>query len=381
MPSGSFARTAQLWAARIASRSPTTVGLMPSHSRALPGRSGRPVHDHDVGYAAPQFQDNRIVALVSPYEISPLIGWLAAHPVFTLEALCVLRAPDQAGEFGSVQALAELPVVAEGQAATAAYLADIVLVGERLDLMTCRMIVSVVNRALDGAIVCRLAEFLAAPEPARSRNPGSALTSDLVATLDRRSNGRRLKRSFDLVVGTLAAILSAPLVALIAVLIKLDTSGPVFFVQERLGRLERPFRCIKLRTMCDNAERLTGPVWASASDPRITRVGRVLRKTRLDELPQLLNVLRGEMSLVGPRPIRKHFADQLAQDIPFYRLRFLERPGLTGWSQVNSKYVSTFLEQVTKFRFECEYLTRQSLLFDIYIILRTGIVVLSGKGA
>lgn len=379
MPGYSFARTERMWSARIASRSAAAVGLTPSHSQALPGRNERPLHDRNDGYRVPQFQVNRIVAFVSPDEISPLIGWIAAHPEFTLEALYILGKPDQAGRSGSAQQLAGLPVLAPGQLA-ALDLASLVVVGARLDLMTRRAVVSVVNRALDGAVVCRFAELLAAPERARSNHPGSALTADLAAALDRQPGGRQLKRASDLVVGTLASLVAAPLVALLALLIKLDSSGPVFFVQERLGRLERPFPCIKLRTMCDNAERLTGPVWASACDSRITRIGRILRRTQLDELPQLLNVLRGEMSLVGPRPIRKHFADQLARVIPFYRLRFLERPGLTGWSQVNCNYASTFLEQVMKFRFECEYLSRQSLLFDLYIVLRTSMTVIRGKG-
>lgn len=376
---GSFARAERMWAVWIAPRSSGPAGLAPPPSHALRARIGRVLHDRSSANPATQCHENRIVAFVSFDEIPPLVRWVAAHPAYVLEALHPLGTQGRAGERWSAHELAGLPVLAHGQAATVGF-TNLVVVGERLDLMTRRAVVSVVNRALDGAAICRLAELLAAPEGTRSIDPGPALTSDLVAALDRRSDGERLKRAFDLVVGALASIAAAPLVALLALLVKLDSSGPAFFVQERLGRLERPFPCIKLRTMRDDAERLTGPVWASASDARITRIGRFLRKSQLDELPQLLNILRGEMSLVGPRPIRRHFADQLAREVPFYRLRFLEKPGLTGWSQVNINYASTFVEQVEKFRYECEYIARRSFVFDILIMLRTGMVVIRGKG-
>ena len=140
-----------------------------------------------------------------------------------------------------------------------------------------------------------------------------------------------------------------------------------------------PFPCFKFRTMCEDAERHTGPIWSHADDPRITRVGRFLRKTRMDELPQLFNVLRGEMSLVGPRPIRQHFADQLAESIPFYDLRFLEKPGLTGWAQVNYGYAASLNEQETKFSYDYYYIKHRSTALDLYIILSTPMAILRGE--
>jgi lipopolysaccharide/colanic/teichoic acid biosynthesis glycosyltransferase len=154
----------------------------------------------------------------------------------------------------------------------------------------------------------------------------------------------------------------------------------VLFVQERLGCWRRPFSCLKFRTMCQDAERLTGPVWAAANDPRITRVGWFLRKSRMDELPQLINVLRGEMSLVGTRPIRGYFAEQLADIIPFYDLRFLEKPGLTGWAQVKYRYSSSFTEQIEKFYFDYYYVRNRSLALDLYIMFLTVAVVVRMKG-
>ncbi|MEM7399784.1 MAG: sugar transferase, partial [Pseudomonadota bacterium] len=142
--------------------------------------------------------------------------------------------------------------------------------------------------------------------------------------------------------------------------------------------LRVPFQCIKFRTMRADAEERTGPTWASAGDPRITRVGNVLRRSRLDEVPQLINVIRGEMSLVGTRPIRKHFADQLADRLPFYDLRFLEKPGLTGWAQVKYRYAGSFAEQIEKFYYDYYYLKNRRLSLDLYIIILTAWVVFVG---
>jgi exopolysaccharide biosynthesis polyprenyl glycosylphosphotransferase len=175
-------------------------------------------------------------------------------------------------------------------------------------------------------------------------------------------------------------VLSAPLMLLCALAIGLSSRGPVFFKQERLGRNEKPFTLIKFRTMIDNAEKETGPKWAGEHDPRITSVGRFLRKTRLDELPQFFNVLKGDMSVVGPRPIRKHFADILAQDIPYYHLRFAVKPGITGWAQVCSDYAGSVEGQREKLGYDLHYIRNQSLFFDLLILLKTVKTVLLQKG-
>jgi lipopolysaccharide/colanic/teichoic acid biosynthesis glycosyltransferase len=132
--------------------------------------------------------------------------------------------------------------------------------------------------------------------------------------------------------------------------------------------------------MVDNAEKDSGPKWSSSIDPRITRVGSILRKTRLDEIPQFINVLRGEMSLVGPRPIRKYFADILAEKFPFYRLRFIVKPGLTGWAQVKSDYAGSEQGQFEKLQYELYYIQHQSLMMDIIILLKTVQTVLARPG-
>ncbi|MFB0534686.1 MAG: sugar transferase [Anaerolineae bacterium] len=189
-----------------------------------------------------------------------------------------------------------------------------------------------------------------------------------------------LKRILDLCLAVVGLVLSAPLFLLIALAIKLDSRGPVFFRQERLGLHGTPFTTIKFRTMVQEAETRSGPVWAREDDPRITKVGKLLRKGRLDELPQLLNVLKGEMSFVGFRPIRQHFAQRLAQQIPFYSLRFTIRPGLTGWPQVKYDYAGSEEGQLEKFQYELFYLQNASLLLDAYIILKTVQTVLFRRG-
>lgn len=190
----------------------------------------------------------------------------------------------------------------------------------------------------------------------------------------------KLKRAFDILFVLLFVPTAVPLVLLAALAIKVESGGPVFFTQERLGRNEIPFRLYKLRTMIHNAEALTGPRWSASDDPRITRVGRILRKLRLDELPQLINVLRGEMSVVGPRPIRRHFADMLSREIPFYRLRFRVKPGLTGWAQVNHDYAGSKEGQEEKLQYDLFYLVHRSLWLDLLIVLKTVKVMVRGKG-
>ena len=238
----------------------------------------------------------------------------------------------------------------------------------------------VADRAAHGASVHKLADFMAAPERAARAPADPEIVQHLLATLAASGREERVKRTLDLVLSVLGLIVTAPLFGLIALVVRLDSPGPIFFVQERLGRLRAPFRCVKFRTMCDGAELRTGPVWAAEDDPRITRVGRVLRRSRLDELPQLINVVWGEMSLVGPRPIRACFADQLAGDIPLYDARFLLQPGLTGWAQVNDKYVSTHVAQKRKFSYEYYYIRNRSIPLDLFVLLMTIWVMVKMKG-
>ncbi|MEW6447514.1 MAG: sugar transferase [Bacillota bacterium] len=187
-----------------------------------------------------------------------------------------------------------------------------------------------------------------------------------------------VKRAVDIGVTSVILLVAGPLLILIALLVRLSSPGPVFYLQERVGLRGRLFRLLKFRTMVDNAEKDTGPVLAQANDPRITRLGRILRATRLDELPQLFNVLIGEMSLVGPRPERPVFVDEYTRAHPAYHYRHLVKPGLTGMAQVYGRYTTS---PEDKLRYDLYYIRNYSLLLDLKILLRTVPVALTPSAA
>jgi len=187
------------------------------------------------------------------------------------------------------------------------------------------------------------------------------------------------KRISDILISLILGIAGLLLTPFIALAIKLDSKGPVLFKQNRVGRGGQIFRAMKFRSMVVGAEK-NGAQWATANDPRITRVGRFLRKSRLDEIPQLLNVLRGEMSFVGPRPERPEFVEELKKKIPFYDERHLIKPGLTGWAQVNFKYGASENDALEKLQYDLYYIKNRSILLDLGIALKTINIVLSGKG-
>lgn len=196
------------------------------------------------------------------------------------------------------------------------------------------------------------------------------------------ARGWTLKRTLDFLFAATGLILCGPLLLLAAIAIKLDSSGPVLFQQRRLGLRERPFELLKLRSMhVEPAHSPDQGRWTQVNDPRVTRVGRVLRRYRIDELPQLWNVLRGEMSLVGPRPEQVPIAERLAAIARDYRLRHLIRPGITGWAQVNAGYCASDNASMKKLAYDLDYLRRMSLLLDMHIVCRTVTVVVTGHGA
>jgi sugar transferase (PEP-CTERM system associated) len=189
------------------------------------------------------------------------------------------------------------------------------------------------------------------------------------------------KRAMEFSVGLVMLVMAMPAMILVAILIRLDSSGPIFYRQERVGEKGHRFPLFKFRTMRTDAESVTGPVWASElNDPRMTRVGRKLRKLRLDELPQLFNVLRGEMSFVGPRPERPHFVDTLRKIIPYYDERHSVKPGITGWAQIKFGYGSTIEDAEEKLQYDLYYIKHMSAIFDVGIIFDTLKVMVLGKG-
>ena len=191
---------------------------------------------------------------------------------------------------------------------------------------------------------------------------------------------RMVRRGAEIALSLFGLLLTLPLLGLAALAIKLDSPGPVFYRQERVGLGGRSFVLLKLRSMRTDAE-VNGPAWASLGDARVTRVGAFLRKTRIDELPQLLNVLRGEMGFVGPRPERPHFVAQLGAEIPFYADRHQVKPGITGWAQVSMAYGASVEDAREKLSYDLYYVKNRSLFLDALIILSTGRVILFQEGA
>lgn len=189
----------------------------------------------------------------------------------------------------------------------------------------------------------------------------------------------KLKRVLDIVISIILLLLTSPLMMLIGLLIKLDSRGPIFYSQIRSGMNKRTFRLYKFRSMFYNAE--SGQAqWAKSNDPRVTRVGRFLRLTRIDELPQIFNVLAGDMSVIGPRPERPEFDQRLSLEIPYYDIRYLVKPGITGWAQVMYPYGASIEDAYQKLAFDLYYIKNYSLLLDIAIIFKTIRVILLGRG-
>lgn len=191
---------------------------------------------------------------------------------------------------------------------------------------------------------------------------------------------KKLKRLLDIILSFLLLIVTAPITLITSILIKLDSPGPVFYRQERMGLHGKIFRIVKFRTMYVDAEKNTGPVWSTKDDPRVTRIGKYVRKFRLDEIPQAYNVLKGDMSFVGPRPERPFFVEKLSKEIPLYKRRLKVRPGITGWAQVKHKYDESIEDVKVKLHYDLFYIENMSLRMDFKIIFRTIFVVFFGKG-
>lgn len=191
---------------------------------------------------------------------------------------------------------------------------------------------------------------------------------------------RKIKRLMDIVISTVILTVFSPLWLLIALAIKIDSKGPVLYKQKRVGKDGKEFTIYKFRSMIHEAESMTGPRWAEREDARITRIGRLIRPARLDEAPQFLNVLKGEMSLIGPRPERPYFVEKFKHQIPFYSCRLKVQPGITGWAQIKGAYDTSFENVKTKLQYDLFYLENMSLRMDLKILLNTIYVMLMGKG-
>lgn len=189
-----------------------------------------------------------------------------------------------------------------------------------------------------------------------------------------------IKRFLDIIFAIVMGIIIAPFLPLIAILIKLGAPGPVFYRQKRFGQNGKIFEIIKFRTMTKDAEKETGAIWAKENDSRTTRLGKLLRKARIDELPQLWNILKGEMAFVGPRAERPEFHDKLKSTVPFYEERYIIKPGLTGWAQINYHYGSSIADAAEKLQYDLYYIKNRSLILDLGVILKTINITLRQAG-
>jgi exopolysaccharide biosynthesis polyprenyl glycosylphosphotransferase len=201
------------------------------------------------------------------------------------------------------------------------------------------------------------------------------------SSLGPRRNAITLQVFYSFVISLISFAIAAPLMLLTALAVRLTSKGPVLYRQRRVGLNGRTFTVYKFRSMYVDAEARTGAVWASKDDPRITPLGKWLRKLRLDELPQFWNVLKGDMSIVGPRPERPEFVDMLAQQIPYYRQRLAVKPGITGWAQINHKYGDTLVDSMIKLEYDLYYIKQLAPALDFYIIFHTIKVMLLSKGS
>lgn len=231
--------------------------------------------------------------------------------------------------------------------------------------------------------------FVLSLRPSSSLHSGTASSKQFTHVNSVRSgvNNRDLryyqvtKRAIDILGAGSILLVASPVMGIVALTVRLTSPGPVIFKQRRLTYGGKEFTMFKFRTMRSDAERVTGPVWAAANDPRITKLGKFLRATRLDELPQLLNVLWGDMSLIGPRPERPEFTKELEQQLPRFRKRLEVKAGLTGLAQVTNGYAATMSSYRKKLAFDLVYIKKQSLLLDLAIAAKTALVVFTGKGA
>jgi exopolysaccharide biosynthesis polyprenyl glycosylphosphotransferase len=245
-----------------------------------------------------------------------------------------------------------------------------------------RLIKSVLGARLNGIDIREMADVY---EELTGRIPVSNIGDEWLLFakgfyLLRKEYMQRLKRLIDVMSSALLLVLTAPLLGLAALVIKLDSPGGVFYSQKRVGKGQELFTIYKFRSMRQDAED-GGAQWASEGDSRITRVGRLLRMTHIDEIPQIWNLLKGDMSLVGPRPERPEFVEVLDKQIPYYFVRHSVKPGMTGWAQINYRYGASTVDTKNKLEYDLYYIKNMSLLLDFKILLRTFGVVLLGDGA
>ncbi len=310
--------------------------------------------------------------------LSDIARYLEEHPTAGLAILGRLEEPDGPSE--PIDGIKSLGAISDLTEVVRAARPDRIVVGmfERRDRLPVN---ELLEARMDGCIVEESGvayERICKRVCIRGLRPSQLIYS---GELGPRPRYLSLQRVLNVAFSAVVLALLLPVAVVTALAVALSSPGPVLYRQVRVGRKGAPFTLYKFRSMRNNAEAKTGAVWASRDDPRITRVGRIIRKLRIDELPQLFNVLKGEMSIVGPRPERPEFVQTLSRQIPYYTQRSCVRPGITGWAQINYKYGDTIEDTIKKLEYDLFYIKHMSLVLDIYIALHTVKAMLLSEGA
>jgi sugar transferase (PEP-CTERM system associated) len=319
----------------------------------------------------------RLLFLGSSPVVHEIMTRLAERPELGLAPIGYLDEPDASGKLEGVPRLGS---IAELQSVIAEQRPDRIVVGmiERRGALPVQELLELRFSGVHIEDAGNTYEAVFGRVSTRELRPSQLIFS---ADLGPRSSMVTMQSVYSWVIGVLAAVVSLPVMLIVALLVKLSSPGPVLFRQKRAGMNGEAFTLYKFRSMFKDAEAGTGAVWAVKDDPRITPVGRWLRRLRLDELPQLFNVIRGEMSIVGPRPERPEFVCVLQEKIPYYRQRLCVKPGVTGWAQINHKYGDTVEDAIAKLEYDLYYIKNLAPSLDAYIVFSTMKTVLLGRGA
>jgi sugar transferase (PEP-CTERM system associated) len=319
----------------------------------------------------------RLLFLGSSPVVHEIMTMLAERPELGLEPIGYMDEPDAAGKLDGAP---RLGTIAELASVVAQQRPDRIVVGmiERRGALPVQELLDLRFSGVHIEDAGNTYETVFGRVSTRELRPSQLIFS---AELGPRPSMVTMQSAYSWVIGVLAAALALPVMLMVALLVKLSSPGPVLFRQKRVGMNGEPFVLYKFRSMYKDAEAETGAVWAMKDDPRITGVGRWLRRIRLDELPQLFNVIRGEMSIVGPRPERPEFVSVLQDKIPYYRQRLCVKPGVTGWAQINHKYGDTVEDAIAKLEYDLYYIKNLAPSLDAYIVFSTLKTVLLGRGA
>ena len=329
--------------------------------------------------AEKKFKKPMLIVGASPQAVE-LAKFITDNPQFGYDLKYLVNL--NSGEIGQSNNFGEIPII-EGAAELEQIVTDAkintIIIGP--EAYQAPEIINVFYKSLEHKITFySLASFY---ERLTGRVPLGAINQ--VWFLENLSEGNKrtyemFKRLSDIIFATTIGAVSLVLYPFIVFTIKINSRGPIFYKQKRIGQIGKIFEILKFRTMHQDAEKTTGAIWAADNDPRVTRIGKFLRKTRIDELPQLWNILKGEMSLIGPRAERPEFHEILKKEIPFYEERYLIKPGLSGWAQINFRYGSSIQDAAEKLQYDLYYIKNRSLILDLGIALKTARIALQQSG-